>query len=87
MQRPTLILADEPVASLDPASATTVMELLSSIAAERNVTVVMALHQMDLALRYASRVVGLRGGTVDFDQLSADCDAARLAPVFAGGIS
>ncbi|BBY85735.1 phosphonate ABC transporter ATP-binding protein [Mycolicibacterium tokaiense] len=87
MQRPTLILADEPVASLDPASATTVMELLSSIAAERNVTVVMALHQMDLALRYASRVVGLRGGTVEFDQLSADCDAAQLAPVFAGGVS
>ena len=87
MQRPTVVLADEPVASLDPASATTVMELLTSIAAERNVTVVMALHQMDLALRYASRVVGLRGGTVEFDRPSSECDAAQLAPIFATGVS
>ena len=87
MQRPAIILADEPVASLDPASATAVMELMCSIAAERNVTVVMALHQIDLALRYADRVVGLRGGTVEFDQPAAECDAARLDPIFANGVS
>ncbi|KWX68421.1 phosphonate ABC transporter ATP-binding protein [Mycobacterium sp. NAZ190054] len=87
MQRPGIILADEPVASLDPASATAVMELLSSIAAERRVTVVMALHQMDLALRYADRVVGLSGGTVQFDRPAAECDAAQLAPIFADGAS
>jgi phosphonate transport system ATP-binding protein len=85
MQRPTIILADEPVASLDPASATTVMELMCSIAAERNVTVVMALHQIDLALRYADRVVGLRGGTVEFDQPAGNCDTARLDPIFVNG--
>lgn len=87
MQRPTIILADEPVASLDPASATAVMELLSGIAAERHVTVVMALHQMDLAMSYADRVVGLRGGTVDFDKPAAECDAAQLEPIFADGVS
>ncbi|WP_197373847.1 phosphonate ABC transporter ATP-binding protein [Mycolicibacterium baixiangningiae] len=85
MQRPRMILADEPVASLDPASATAVMELLSSIAAERDVTVVMALHQMDLALRYADRIVGLNGGTVSFDRPAAECDVAQLAPIFADG--
>ncbi|BBZ06668.1 phosphate-import ATP-binding protein PhnC [Mycolicibacterium doricum] len=87
MQRPSVILADEPVSSLDPASATGVMELLTSIAAERSVTVVMALHQMDLALRYADRVVGLNRGAVSFDRLVSECDAAQLAPIFADGAS
>lgn len=87
MQRPRIILADEPVASLDPSSATAVMELLGSIAAERQVTVVMALHQMDLALRYTDRVVGLSRGVVQFDRPAAECDAARLAPIFADGAS
>ncbi|WP_235623930.1 phosphonate ABC transporter ATP-binding protein [Mycolicibacterium goodii] len=84
MQRPSVILADEPVASLDPVSATTVLDLMCDIAAERDVTVVMALHQLDLALRYADRVVGLRDGAVVFDRAAADCDAGRLASVFAG---
>ncbi|MGV0744813.1 phosphonate ABC transporter ATP-binding protein [Mycolicibacterium sp. XJ870] len=83
MQRPSIILADEPVASLDPASAQAVMELMCSIAAERNVTVVMALHQIELALRYSDRVVGLRNGVVEFDRPAADCDAVQLNPVFA----
>lgn len=83
MQRPRIILADEPVASLDPVSATSVMELMCSIAAERGVTVIVALHQLELALRYADRVVGLRNGVVEFDQLAGSCDAAQLNPIFA----
>src|SRR5690606_31251683 len=73
MQRPKLILADEPVASLDPASAQAVMDLLTSVAAERGVAVVMALHQIELALGYADRVIGLRAGVLEFDQLSQEC--------------
>jgi phosphonate transport system ATP-binding protein len=83
MQRPRVILADEPVASLDPASANGVLELMSSIAAERGVTVIMALHQIELALHYADRVIGLRNGALEFDQPAADCDAAQLNPIFA----
>jgi phosphonate transport system ATP-binding protein len=83
MQRPRVILADEPVASLDPASAKSVMDLMGSIAAESGVTVVVALHQIDLALRYADRVVGLRKGVVEFDQPARDCDAAQLDSVYA----
>jgi phosphonate transport system ATP-binding protein len=83
MQKPRIILADEPVASLDPASATAVMELLCSIAAERDVTVVMALHQIDLALRYADRVVGLRNGVLELDRAAASCDPDQLSPIFA----
>ncbi|MGE2835298.1 phosphonate ABC transporter ATP-binding protein [Mycobacterium sp. SMC-4] len=85
MQQPTIVLADEPVASLDPASAIAVMELLRSIAIERHVTVVMALHQMDLALRYADRVVGLQDGKVSLDRPTAECDSAQLARIFADG--
>ena len=68
MQQPRVILADEPVASLDPASANSVMDLMCAIAAERGVTVIVALHQIELALRYADRVVGLRDGVVEFDR-------------------
>lgn len=83
MQQPRVILADEPVASLDPASANTVMDLLGTIAAERGVTVVVALHQIELALRYADRVVGLRNGVVEFDRLSRDCEAAQIDSIYA----
>ena len=82
MQRPQLILADEPVASLDPVSAKSVLDLLASVAAERGVTVVMALHQVQLALEYADRVVGLHDGVMEFDNAAAECDAAQLDAVY-----
>jgi phosphonate transport system ATP-binding protein len=87
IQEPRVILADEPVASLDPASANTVMELLTSIAAERGVTIIVALHQIDLALRYTDRIVGLRNGVMDFDRAARDCDAAQLDSIYAGPVS
>ncbi len=87
MQQPRVILADEPVASLDPASANSVMDLMCAIAAERGVTVIVALHQIELALRYADRVVGLRNGVVEFDQAARDCDAAQLDSIYAEAVS
>lgn len=87
MQKPRFILADEPVASLDPASASSVMDLLCAIAAERDVTVIVALHQIELALRFADRVVGLRNGIVEFDRSARDCDAAQLDSIYAETVS
>jgi phosphonate transport system ATP-binding protein len=87
MQRPSVILADEPVASLDPVSAKSVMDLMCSIAAERGVTVIVALHQIDLALRYADRVVGLRNGVLEFDRAARNCDAAQLDSIYAEAVS
>lgn len=81
MQRPRIILADEPVASLDPVTADDVMQLLCSVAAERDVTVMIVLHQVDLALRHADRVVGLRDGVVALDCPATRCDAALLDPI------
>ncbi len=67
MQEPDILLADEPVASLDPESSGQVMGLIREIAAERALTVVCSLHQVDLALSWGDRIVGLRAGEVVLD--------------------
>ncbi|WP_422936302.1 phosphonate ABC transporter ATP-binding protein [Sinomonas sp. P47F7] len=67
MQRPEILLADEPVASLDPESSESVMRLIREIAADDGLTVVCSLHQVDLALGWGDRIVGLRHGEVVLD--------------------
>ncbi|MFC3147683.1 phosphonate ABC transporter ATP-binding protein [Piscinibacterium candidicorallinum] len=67
IQRPTILLADEPVASLDPATAENVMNLLHHICTHDRLTAIVSLHQVALARRYADRIVGLRNGRVVFD--------------------
>jgi phosphonate transport system ATP-binding protein len=66
-QRPRVLLADEPVASLDPEAAREIMALLRRLASGDNLAVLAVLHQPDLALAYADRIVGLRDGQVEFD--------------------
>ncbi|NBO79645.1 MAG: phosphonate ABC transporter ATP-binding protein [Actinobacteria bacterium] len=68
MQQPRLLLADEPVASLDPESSAQVLELLLKVATEDKMTVIVTLHQVELALGWAHRIVGLRDGRVVLDQ-------------------
>lgn len=68
MQRPGLLLADEPVASLDPENAGVVMDLLFRVCIEEKLTVVCTLHQVDLALGWAHRMVGLRNGRKVLDR-------------------
>ena len=67
VQEPMVILADEPVASLDVKIQHKIMKLVSDIAARDGITVVMSLHQLELARQYASRIVGLSDGKVAFD--------------------
>jgi phosphonate transport system ATP-binding protein len=67
VQEPRIILADEPMASLDPALSRTVMDLLRRINEEDGITVITTLHVLDLALEYGRRVIGLRGGRVVYD--------------------
>ena len=66
-QEPRIILADEPMASLDPALSRTVMELLRRINAEDGITVVTSLHVLELAQTYGRRIIGLRDGRVVHD--------------------
>ncbi|MPZ54079.1 MAG: phosphonate ABC transporter ATP-binding protein [Acidimicrobiia bacterium] len=66
-QHPEIVLADEPVASLDPESSEQVMEILFKVCREDNLTVMCSLHQVDLALGWADRMVGLRAGGLVLD--------------------
>ena len=66
-QEPSVILADEPTASLDPALTGSIMDILRRINVERGLTLVVSQHQLETALAYATRIVGLRRGRVCFD--------------------
>ncbi len=66
-QQPVVLLADEPVASLDPRIAASVLELLRRISREDQLTVLMSLHQVSLAKAYSDRIVGIAQGSVVFD--------------------
>ncbi len=64
MQEPLMVLADEPVASLDPVLAHTILGYLEKMNREMNITVICSLHYLDLVQRYATRVIGLKGGEI-----------------------
>lgn len=66
-QQAELILADEPISSLDPESSENVLQILQRAARERGFTVLCSLHQVDLAVRYADRIIALRRGRLFFD--------------------
>jgi phosphonate transport system ATP-binding protein len=83
-QRPRVLLADEPVASLDPEAAEDVMQLLAALANEQNIGVLCVLHQPDLALRHADRLVGLREGRKTFDAPTAEVDFDRITALYRG---
>ena len=83
LQRPEVLLADEPVASLDPESAHQVMELIREVAAEERLTVLCSLHQVDLALSWGDRIVGLRTGRVVMDSPVAELDRDEAMAVYA----
>ncbi|WP_135534832.1 phosphonate ABC transporter ATP-binding protein [Halostella pelagica] len=67
VQNPALLLADEPVASLDPKAATEVMGYMRSAAKERNLTTIASLHQVNIAREFGDRFIGIRDGEVVFD--------------------
>ncbi|MGO1838429.1 MAG: phosphonate ABC transporter ATP-binding protein [Candidatus Microbacterium stercoravium] len=82
MQNPRVILADEPVASLDPRMSRTVLELLRQIAREDDIPVLVSLHVVPLALAHSDRIVGLRHGEIVVSGRTSELDADQLAPVY-----
>lgn len=72
VQEPKIVLADEPTSSLDPETSRNVMELLTDIAVRRDVPVLINIHEVDLAERYADRILGLHDGELVFDGPAAD---------------
>ena len=84
MQGPQLVLADEPTSSLDPKTSVEIMELLSGLARERNIPVVVNIHNVELAKRFAQRIVGMAQGVVVFDGPPAALREDHLIQIYGG---
>jgi phosphonate transport system ATP-binding protein len=82
MQQPDLMLADEPVASLDPATSHSVLRYLEEINKTDRITVVCSLHFLSLARRYGTRVIALKAGRVAFDGKPAEIDERRFKEIY-----
>ena len=83
-QNPQIILADEPVASLDPITARQVMDDFLRINQDMNITVIINIHHVELALQYASRVVGIREGKIVYDGHASQVDQDILDSIYQG---
>ncbi len=84
-QQPEIILADEPISSLDPVSARRVMDTLKSANQRYGITVVANLHQLDYAREYCSRVIGMQGGKIVFDGVPAQLCPDTVEAIYRGG--
>jgi phosphonate transport system ATP-binding protein len=82
VQQAELLLADEPVASLDPVAARRVLELLRSLNRSDGLTVLVTLHQVDYAMRYCDRVVALKAGRLVYDGAPGDLSRTRLIEIY-----
>ncbi|MEM1107091.1 MAG: phosphonate ABC transporter ATP-binding protein [Planctomycetota bacterium] len=84
IRNPDLVLADEPVASLDPSTSRSILRLLRGAAHETGATVLCSLHQVDLAHEFADRIVAMRQGKLVFDGKPSELDEAMLAHIYDG---
>jgi len=84
MQRPALLLADEPTSSLDPKTSVEIMQLLQSQGRERGIPVIVNMHDVALAKRFADRIVGMRGGKVVFDGVAVNLTDGILNDIYGG---
>lgn len=84
LQDPDVLLADEPVASLDPRAGRAVMELLLDIVRERGMTVLCSLHQLELASEYGDRVVGMKAGRIELDAPRANVSRNVMGGLYQG---
>jgi phosphonate transport system ATP-binding protein len=84
IQQPKILLVDEPTSSLDPETSDTVMRLLTDIAAERQVPVLINIHEVDLAIAHADRIVGLHDGELVFEGTPDELDDEGLDRVYRG---
>lgn len=82
MQKPKLLLCDEPIASLDPSSAKTIMDLLQNMTRKRNIACIVNLHQLDVALKYSTRIIGLSKGRIVFDGPPEKLDDSMIEKIY-----
>ena len=82
IKRPKLLLADEPVASLDPKAANLIMSLLKKINKDFEITVICNLHQVELASKYSDRIVGLLEGEIMFDKTASNINKTAISEIY-----
>lgn len=82
MQEPKLLLADEPVSALDPATSHSVLKYIEQINKDRGVTVLCSLHFLSLARTYATRIIALKDGNMMFDGLPEEIDEQRFKEIY-----
>ena len=86
-QKPEIILADEPVAALDPITAKQVMDDFKKINKELNMSVLINIHHVDLALKYADRVIGIKAGEIVYDGPATKVDSEVLKQIYGRELS
>jgi len=84
MQNPALLLADEPTSSLDPKTSVEIMQLMCGLAEENSIPVMINMHDVELAKRFASRILGMSGGAIVYDGLPADLGEDKLKAIYGG---
>ncbi len=84
MQQPRLLLADEPTSSLDPKTSVEIMTLLKSLSKTHGFPVIVNIHNVELARRFADRIVGMTGGSVVFDGAPSGLDDSTLKSIYGG---
>ena len=84
MQEPGLILADEPTSSLDPKTSVEIMELLDQVSKQRKVPVIVNIHNVDLARRFATRIIGMSRGAIVFDGPPDSLEDRHLNEIYGG---
>lgn len=82
IKKPVLLLADEPVASLDPRAANLILSLLKKISKESNITIICNLHQVELAIKFSDKIVGLLDGSIMFDSLTKNIDINYVQNIY-----
>ncbi|MDQ2074548.1 phosphonate ABC transporter ATP-binding protein [Haloarcula sp. H-GB4] len=87
IQRPKILLADEPTSALDPDTSREVMSLLTDIAHEDDIPIIINIHEVDLAVDYADRIIGLSDGEIVFNGPPDDLDQAARDEIYRGGES
>jgi phosphonate transport system ATP-binding protein len=82
MQQPSALLCDEPIASLDPASAQVVMDLIRSVCRNHSIACIVNLHQLDAALKYADRIIGMFEGEIVYDGPASKLTPAAIETIY-----
>jgi len=82
MQKPKVLLADEPIASLDPMIAYNILSLLKKISREDNITVLCSLHQVDFAMSFSERMLGLSEGKIVMDKPTKDLTTDYIRKIY-----